>query len=298
MEDLVSLFEFLMPGYLPDFLLSGKSGDDPVWRRERIREMTAPYLLRRQKKQVAPELPEKLEQVVFCQMGIRQRALYERVQQAGLAAIERLEYEGASEGRVKLATFTELLRLRQVCADPGVVDPGLDLSDSAKWAALSELLQEALDGGHRMLIFSQFVAVLGRLREQFDAEGIVHTYLDGSTRNRMQEVDRFQADPSVLAFLISLKAGGTGLNLTGADMVVHFDPWWNPAVEAQATDRAHRIGQTRLVTSFKLIVEDSVEERVQSLQQEKRLLLDSLFAASDAHLERISLMDLKNLLKG
>ncbi len=160
-----------------------------------------------------------------------------------------------------------------------------------------ELLDEARAGGHRMLVFSQFVSVLDFLADALEADGVPFCRIDGSTRERARECDRFNASPEIPVFLISLKAGGVGLNITGADVVVHYDPWWNPAAEAQATDRAHRIGQTRAVTSVKLAVADSVEERVLFLQREKRRLLEELFEASAAENAKISLAEMRELLK-
>ena len=170
---------------------------------------------------------------------------------------------------------------------------------SAKLDAFRELLAESLDEGHRMLVFSQFTSLLALLREELDAEGVAYCYLDGSLtpKARQAAVDKFQEDESVPVFLISLKAGGTGLNLTGADTVVHYDPWWNPAVEAQATDRTHRIGQTKVVTSYRLICSGTVEEKVMALQEEKRALLADVFDASDAAAAKLSLADLRALLK-
>jgi SNF2 family DNA or RNA helicase len=170
---------------------------------------------------------------------------------------------------------------------------------SAKLESFNELLAEAIDDGHRVLVFSQFTSLLALLRAELDRQSIAYCYLDGSmaTKARQAQVDRFQSDEDVPLFLLSLKAGGTGLNLTGADTVVHFDPWWNPAAEAQATDRAHRIGQTRLVTSYKLIAAGTVEEKVLALQAEKRALLADVFEASDAAAAKLSLADLKSLLQ-
>ncbi|MCX6943869.1 MAG: C-terminal helicase domain-containing protein [Opitutales bacterium] len=171
--------------------------------------------------------------------------------------------------------------------------------DSAKLDAFRELLAEAIDDGHRVLVFSQFTSLLALLRAELEAQGTAHCYLDGSMtpRARQAAVDRFQDSAEVPVFLISLKAGGTGLNLTGADTVIHFDPWWNPAAEAQATDRAHRIGQTRLVTSYKLIAAGTVEEKVLVLQDSKRALLADVFEASDAATTKLSLADLRTLLR-
>jgi SNF2 family DNA or RNA helicase len=177
--------------------------------------------------------------------------------------------------------------------------PPAGYADSAKLDSFNELLAEAVDDGHRVLVFSQFTSLLALVRAELDAQQIAHCYLDGSMppRSRQAEVDRFQSVSDIPVFLLSLKAGGTGLNLTGADTIVHFDPWWNPAAEAQATDRAHRIGQTRVVTSYKLIASGTVEEKVLALQEEKRALLAGVFDASDAAAAKLSLADLKSLLK-
>lgn len=306
LDDLRSLFEFLMPGFLKP-LPPGLKREDRSWHDERLRAQTAPYILRRTKAAVAKELPAKIEQVIYCDLEPAQAALYRRVQEESERALLELETGGASENAVRMATLTQLLRLRQVCCDPRLVGGGNDgngdskngYNDSAKLGAFRELLDEALDEGHRILVFSQFTSLLALLRAELDASSIPYTYLDGSmtARARQAEVDRFQADPQIPVFLLSLKAGGTGLNLTGADTVVHFDPWWNPAVEAQATDRAHRIGQTRVVTSYKLICSGTVEEKVLALQESKRALLADVFDASDASAARLGLDDLKALLK-
>lgn len=267
---------------------------------------------------MAPELPPKLEQTIWCELTPVQAALYRQLEETGERELLDLAAGGASESRLQFAALTQLLRLRQVCCDPRLVDkslrdgrtdPSTDVargegtpptlfSDSAKLEAFRELLAEAVDDGHRLLVFSQFTSLLALLRAELDAQGMAYCYLDGSmsTRARQAEVDRFQETTDVAVFLISLKAGGTGLNLTGADTVVHFDPWWNPAAEAQATDRAHRIGQVRLVTSYKLIAAGTVEERVLALQEAKRALLADVFEASDTAAARLSLSDLKDLL--
>ena len=192
--------------------------------------------------------------------------------------------------------FKQLLRLRQACCDPRLIESDRPASESAKLAAFRELLDEAIDAEHRMLVFSQFVSLLSLVRQELEQSEIPYAYLDGQTRDRQSEVDRFNDDPQIPVFLISLRAGGTGLNLTGADTVVHYDPWWNPAVEAQATDRAHRIGQTRVVTSYRLIATNTVEERVIELQAAKRKMLEQVFDASDAASANLSLDDLKSIL--
>ncbi len=309
LDDLRSLFEFLLPGYLQK-VPAGLRGDERAWFDDRLRAQTAPYLLRRTKRAVAPELPEKLEHVIWCEFSPAQEKLYRETQEASERELFDLEAAGASEAKLQFAALTQLLRLRQICCDPRLLpsarsdasdSPAKSASvDSAKLAAFSELLAEAVDDGHRVLVFSQFTSLLGLLREELAAQDIAHCYLDGAmpARARQAEVDRFQTSTDIPVFLLSLKAGGTGLNLTGADTVVHFDPWWNPAAEAQATDRAHRIGQSRVVTSYKLIVAGTVEEKVLALQAEKRALLAGVFEASDAATAKLSLADLKSLLQG
>ena len=297
LDDLRSLFEFLLPGYL-DRVPAGLRGEERAWFDQRLRAQVAPYILRRTKQAVAPELPPKLEQILWCELSPAQAKLYREQQQSGERELFDLAAGGATEGRLQFAALTQLLRLRQICCDPRLVAPDAPADDSAKLEAFRELLAEAIDDGHRVLVFSQFTSVLALLGAELEAQGTVYCYLDGSmpVRARQAEVDRFQDSPEVPVFLVSLKAGGTGLNLTGADTVVHYDPWWNPAAEAQATDRAHRIGQTRLVTSYKLIAAGTVEEKVLALQDTKRALLADVFEASDAAAAKLSLSDLKTLL--
>ncbi len=288
-RDVWSVMQFALPGYL------GKREDfrdryeNPIMRdgdtaaRSRLARRLRPVLLRRRKRDVAKELPEKIEQVAWCTLTPLQAAAYREVLEQGRRKIE----EADDDRRGRMLILSTLLRLRQVCCDLRLIgvnpssktdenaepeddDVGAPHALSAKTALLAELLEEAREGGHRVLIFSQFVSMLTLLREHLNDRGTPYCYLDGSTRDRQQEVDVFQRDESRLAFLISLKAGGTGLNLTAADTVVHFDPWWNPAVEAQATDRAHRIGQTRVVTAYQLIARGTVEEKILNLQRRKR----------------------------
>ena len=294
-NDLLSLLDFLMPGGWKKIPADAR-GEERSWHEHRILKQAAPYVLRREKKTVAPELPDKIEQVVHLRMTKQQRQTYEQTKAAAEKEISKLEGAGAAQGAVRMKTLTQLLRLRQTCCDPRLLDDTLPPEASAKLSAFREILEEAIDGGHRILVFSQFVQLLGLLRQQLEEDQVPYCYLDGSSRDRMAQVDRFQEDESVPLFLISLKAGGTGLNLTGADVVVHFDPWWNPAIEAQATDRAHRIGQSRVVTSYKLITINSVEENVLNLQTRKKKLLQDVFEAGEVANASISLADLKALL--
>ncbi|MCF3649062.1 DEAD/DEAH box helicase [Synoicihabitans lomoniglobus] len=298
LEDLRSLFEFLLPGFVKP-VPTGTRGDERRWHDDLLRTQTAPYILRRTKTAVAPELPPKIEQVIYCDLTSQQSALYRRTQEESERALFDLQASGASENKMRFATLTQLLRLRQTCCDPRLVQPEAAPEWSAKLAAFRELLDEIVDEGHRVLVFSQFTSLLALMRAELDANETPYAYLDGamSPKARQAAVDRFQNDDSVPVFFLSLKAGGTGLNLTGADTVIHMDPWWNPAVEAQATDRAHRIGQDRVVTSYKLICSNTVEEKVLGLQETKRALLADVFEASDAASSQLELGDLRDLLK-
>jgi superfamily II DNA or RNA helicase len=284
--DLWSLFDFLVPGYLgtaADFRERyetplSREGEPPK-QMARLRQRVRPFFLRRTKEEVLPELPPKLEHATLCELTGEQREVYRAVLAQGRRDVfENSGRQGA--GRARIAMLTTLLRLRQVCCHLGLLPAGDEprawREPSAKLDRTFELIDEAIDGGHRVLLFSQFVQMLHLLRDEARRREIGFCYLDGQTVDRQGEIDRFQHDAGVPLFLISLKAGGTGLNLTGADTVIHFDPWWNPAVEDQATSRAHRLGQSRAVQAYKLIATGTVEEKIQALQARKR----QIFAAS------------------
>jgi SNF2 family DNA or RNA helicase len=294
-SDLLSLLEFLLPGARPE-LPSTSRGEERIWHEQRILKESAPYLLRRRKREVAPELPDKIEQVLYLDMTEEQAACYDEVRRSAETELDKLADSGAGEGAMRMKTLTQLLRLRQTCCDPRLLDESFPAEQSAKLNAFRELLYTCLEGNHRMLVFSQFVKVLQLLKAELEAASLPFCYLDGSSKDRMAQVDRFQEDESVPVFLISLKAGGTGLNLTAADVVVHFDPWWNPAAEAQASDRAHRIGQDKQVNVYKLITSGTVEERVLGLQQGKRKLLEQVFEESEAANLSLGVTDLRELI--
>lgn len=295
LDDLLSLFAFLMPGYLST-APSSLTMDDKAWHNKRQTSRAAAYILRRTKKEVAPELPDKIEKTFFCELGSKQTRFYQDTLEKTRRDIFNLEMSGANSGKVRFAAFTELLRLRQACVDPRIIDETFAAKDSAKLNAFDEILEECLDSGSRILVFSSFVTALKLLAEHLEKSGHRFSYLDGKTKNRLAVCDAFNADESIPVFLISLKAGGTGLNLTGADTVVHYDPWWNPAAEAQATDRAHRIGQEKVVTSIKLIATNTVEEKVLELQAKKAEILRELFEESENANAKVSLEDIKGLL--
>ncbi len=298
LEDLRSLFGYLMPGYLPK-PEERLAAEDRKWHDDRLLRMAAPYILRRSKVAVAPELPPKIEQVVYCDFETNQKDFYAETLESTRQSIFELEMKGGNKQNLQMAAFNQLLRLRQVCADPRILNPKMEETDSAKLQTLLELLEESKDAGHRLLVFSTFVSALQLIKASLEERGIPYCYLDGSTKDRQGVCDTFNATPSIPVMLMSLKAGGTGLNLTGADTVVHFDPWWNPAAEAQATDRAHRIGQTRTVTSIKLIAAGTIEERVMDLQKSKSEMLRKLLTESDSVSSAISLdlEDIKALLQ-
>ena len=293
--DLISLLEFLLPGSRPEIPGSSR-GEERIWHEQRILKEAAPYLLRRKKSDVAPELPDKIEQILHVQLSEEQKKIYEEVRKSSESELDKLAESGASEGTMRMKTLTQLLRLRQTCCDPRLVKENVEAENSSKLRAFRELLYNCLEGEHRMLVFSQFVKVLQILKADLEASSLPFCYLDGSSKDRMAQVDRFQEDESIPVFLISLKAGGTGLNLTGADVVLHYDPWWNPAVESQATDRAHRIGQDKVVTVYKLIASDTVEDKVLQLQQSKRKLLEQVFEESEAANLKLSVSDLRKLI--
>ena len=210
--------------------------------------------------------------------------------------LEAVGAQGVAKSR--MVVLTALLRLRQICCDLRLLKlEGIDPANaSGKLDLFSELFEEVIDGGHRLLVFSQFVSMLTILKEKLTAEGIAYCYLDGSTTDRAAVVDRFQTHSVIPVFLISLKAGGVGLNLTGADTVIHFDPWWNPAVEDQATARAHRIGQNRVVTSYKLITRDTVEEKILTLQNRKREILQATIGGEEEFAAALSWEEIQELL--
>jgi SNF2 family DNA or RNA helicase len=300
-RDIWSIMNFLMPGYLgrrEDFRerfeipMQGRSNSPE---QARLVRRLSPFILRRTKAQVATELPEKIEQVSFVELTAKQKSAYFALLSAARQTLSESRKPGARGGG-KMAVFTALLRLRQVCCDLRLTSEENTAADSAKMELLEELLQDAIGDGHRVLVFSQFASMLGLIQQTLKEDAIDHCYLDGSTRNRQAEVDRFQTG-EVPVFLISLKAGGVGLNLTAADTVIHYDPWWNPAVEAQATDRAHRIGQKRTVQVYKLITRGTVEERILSLQAKKRELTAGLVDSENPIMTGLTDEDLTTLME-
>ncbi|MBI4327883.1 MAG: SNF2 helicase associated domain-containing protein [Chloroflexi bacterium] len=301
--DLWSIFDFLMPGYLGSAADFRERYELPLAREKspavqaRLARRVRPFLLRRLKQEVAKDLPEKIEQVAFCELTEDQQAVYQQVLEASRReVVNAVDARGLQKSRMII--LNALLRLRQICCDLRLLKlENVDAATaSGKLDLFSELLDEALDGNHRLLVFSQFVGMLTLLRENLEAGQIPFCYLDGATSDRAGVVQRFQGNADIPVFLISLKAGGVGLNLTGADTVVHFDPWWNPAVEDQATDRAHRIGQTRVVTSYKLIARGTVEEKILHLQARKKELIKGVLGGEESLSEALTWEEIQDLL--
>ncbi len=307
-KDLWSIFRFVQPGWLgsrEDFkdryeqpLAIGESAGAVI---ERLRLKISPFLLRRTKEQVAPELPSKLFIDEFCDLSPDQQGVYKELLVEGRKRVDAISDSG-NKGAARMQMLTALLRLRQTCCDLALLknerfNQLLVSRRSSKLNRLLELIEEAVNGNHRMLIFSQFQTQLREIEKCISERGWESLRLDGQTRNRQQLVDKFQQSDGPPVFLISLKAGGYGLNLTAADTVVHFDPWWNPAAEAQATDRAHRIGQTRPVTIYRLLTRGTVEEKVVRLQAKKRELASAIDETGAGDAAGWSMEELESMLE-
>jgi SNF2 family DNA or RNA helicase len=297
--ELWSLIEFLNPGFLGSAAAFkaaaiGRPQAEPEDLAILARAVR-PFILRRTKEQVAPELPERSEQTIQCELEGPQRKLYEQLRaHYRQSLLARISKSGINKSKIQV--LEALLRLRQAACHPALVDEARRGDSSAKLDVLVPRLAEVVAEGHKALVFSQFTSFLALVRARLDAEGITYEYLDGQTRERAIPVARFQEDPSCPVFLISLKAGGLGLNLTAAEYVFLLDPWWNPAVEAQAIDRAHRIGQERHVFAYRLIAKDTVEEKVAELQQSKRDLADAILSADAGLIRDLKAEDVEWLL--
>ncbi len=305
-SDLWSIMDFLMPGYLgshpsfhSNYELPIAQGDfDGEAAQAKLRRKLHPFLLRRMKNEVAKDLPEKIQRVMSCSLTPDQAEVYQNYLESSRRRLTDLVARVGFD-RSRMEVLKTLLRLRQICCHLDLLKlPELTAgkAPSAKMDLFFELLDEALDGGHRVLVFSQFVSMLTILRRELDRRQIGYCYLDGSTPERQQIVREFNTNRSIPLFLISLKAGGTGLNLTGADTVIHFDPWWNPAVEDQATDRAHRIGQKRVVYSMKLITRGTVEEKVLAMQRQKQSIIDATVVSDRDVAKSLTWEDIRDIL--
>jgi len=297
--ELWNLFQFANPGLLGSldsftqkFAIPIEKNRDEN-RRDQLRRLLQPFILRRKKDEVLKDLPEKTEIILTAAFSPEERAFYEAIRRN---ALERIASDDSHGGQKHLKILAEIMKLRRAACHPKLADKNAKFIGSAKLDLFAEIIAELRANGHKALVFSQFVGHLKLLENHLQKEGIAYQYLDGSTplAKRQQRIDAFQSGEGVI-FLISLKAGGTGLNLTAADYVIHMDPWWNPAVEDQATDRAHRIGQERPVTVYRLVAEGTIEEKILQLHEKKRDLADSLLTGTNVS-AKLTAKDLLNLI--
>jgi SNF2 family DNA or RNA helicase len=295
--DLWSLMNFAMPGALGNRAEFGRLYDvktDP-FARQRLAARVRPFLIRRTKAQVAPDLPDRMEEDLFCELEGEQKTLYRAELKRAQAMLLGVK-TAAALNKERFNFLTSLLRLRQICCHPKLVKPDSKAA-SAKVEALFDTIEPLMEEGEKVLVFSQFVELLEILRGELKKRGWKQWYLAGDTENRGDLVKDFQAAEGAGVFLISLKAGGFGLNLTAASYVVLFDPWWNPAVENQAIDRTHRIGQDTKVIAYRLLIKDSIEEKIRALQRQKSSLANDVLG-EEKFSQSLSLDDLRYLLAG
>jgi superfamily II DNA or RNA helicase len=303
LSEIWSIFDFVAPGLLGPLEKFDERYSRPIDNgdkkaAERLRATIHPFILRRTKSEVAKDLPEKIEIDHVCELTGEQHALYQQVlKEVRTQILGEVEKNGVAKSQIQI--LAALTKLRQAACDPRLL--GLPRTfaddDSGKLMALRDLLQTSIAGGHRVLVFSQFVSMLTLVKQALDEDKVAYEYLDGSTKDRQGVVERFQQDGGAPVFLISLKAGGSGLNLTAADTVIHFDPWWNPAVEDQATDRAHRIGQTKVVTMYRLIAKGTIEEKMLELGAKKRDLVASVLAEDEGGAKKLTKADVEDLFR-
>ncbi len=302
LSELWSIFDYLMPGFLDGYEVFRRELEIPIVKNQdeaamaRLQKMVGPCILRRLKEDVLKDWPEKLEESRYVRLGAGQRELYD-----GQVLHMKESLAGRNEeefNKDKMLILAELTRLRQICCDPSLCFENYK-GEAAKLESCLQLIQSAIDGGHRMLVFSQFATMLEILKEKLESLQISYYMITGSTtkEKRLKMVKAFNGG-DVPVFLISLKAGGVGLNLTGADVVIHYDPWWNLAVQNQATDRAHRIGQTKKVTVYKLIAKGTIEEKIEKLQEKKRDLAEQVIGGETGQLGSLSKEELLELLEG
>lgn len=300
LSELWSLFDFVMPGYLLSESQFRKEIELPIVRdqdeavMERLRKMIAPFILRRLKKEVLEELPDKTENVVYSELSEEQYKVYMAyVAKARDELMEQIETEGIEKSQIKMLSC--LTRLRQICCHPSLFLENYE-GESAKLQTCLELVRSTIESGHKILLFSQFTSMLGVLAEAFTQEGISYSLLKGDVKaeKRREMVENFNTGDTNV-FLISLKAGGVGLNLTSADVVIHYDPWWNASAENQATDRAHRIGQVNNVQVFKLIARGTIEEKIKAMQDEKQDLTNNVLSTEQTFINRLSKEDILDL---
>ncbi|MFP6683383.1 MAG: DEAD/DEAH box helicase, partial [Polyangiaceae bacterium] len=301
LSEIWSIFDFVSPGLLGPLEQFEKRFSRPIEAGDykaakRLRATIHPFILRRTKQEVAADLPDKIEMDLLCELAGDQAAVYGQLaREVRAQVLGQVEKVGMAKSQIQI--LAGLTKLRQAACDPRLLGLPRDFTnaDSGKLIAMRELMSNAIDGGHKVLLFSQFVTMLKLIEKVLKEDGVRYEYLDGSTKDRIERIDRFQEDPTVSCFLISLKAGGTGLNLTAADTVIHFDPWWNPAVEQQATDRAHRIGQEKVVSVYRLVATGTIEEKILALKEKKRELVSSVLSEDAGGAKKLTKTDVEDL---
>ncbi len=302
LDEMWSLFDFLMPGFLSTYdrfveKYIRVTGAELSKNIEYLRKKVAPFILRRMKADVLDDLPPISEIVYHCQLSDMQQQLYRSYAESARNELVKLvERDGFD--RVQIHVLATLTRLKQICCHPAIfAKEKAEMGDSAKYDMLMELLQTLIEGKHKTVIFSQYTRMLQIMREDFEHRGIRFAYLDGSSKNRLEIVKQFNEDETLPVFLVSLKAGGTGLNLVGADTVIHYDMWWNPAVENQATDRVHRMGQKKNVSAYKLITLNTIEEKIAEMQKRKKGLVKKVVSCDDEAIAKLTWEDVLELLR-
>ena len=302
LEELWSLFDYLMPGllstyerFVEKYIRQAKAGDgNPM---EGLRKKVSPFILRRMKDDVLDDLPPVSEIIYHCELSDVQRSIYKSYAKSAREELSRLVNKEGFD-KVQIHVLATLTRLKQICCHPGLfAKDEIEVGDSSKYDMLLELLQTLVEGNHKTVIFSQYTRMLKIMREDLAKMGIRFSYLDGSSKNRLEIVKEFNADPEISVFLVSLKAGGSGLNLVGADTVIHYDMWWNPAVESQATDRVHRIGQQSNVSSYKLVTLGTIEEKILEMQNRKKGLVKKVVSCDDEAMAKLTWDEVLELLQ-
>lgn len=302
LDELWSLFDFLMPGFLGPYdrfieKYVRSSGEEQTAQLTYLRKKVSPFILRRMKVDVLDDLPSVAENVYHTQLTAVQKELYRSYAESARDELTKL-VEKSGFDKVQIHVLATLTRLKQICCHPAIfAKEKPESGDSAKYEMLLELLRTLIEGNHKVVIFSQYTQMLKIMRDDFKREGIRFSYLDGSSKNRLEIVKGFNEDPSISVFLVSLKAGGTGLNLVGADTVIHYDMWWNPAVESQATDRVHRIGQKNNVSVYKLVTLGTIEEKIVEMQQRKKGIVKKIVSCDDEAIAKLTWEDVLELLQ-
>lgn len=304
LEELWSLFDFLMPGllstydrFVEKYIRNSGHAEDKSSNLANLRKKVSPFILRRMKEDVLEDLPPVSEILYHCHLTDVQQELYKSYAASAKEELSRLVKKEGFD-KIHIHVLATLTRLKQICCHPAIfAKEKPEVGDSAKYDMLMELIPSLIEGNHKTVIFSQYTKMLSILREDLQSRGIPFSYLDGSSKNRLQIVKKFNEDPAIPIFLVSLKAGGSGLNLVGADTVIHYDMWWNPAVENQATDRVHRLGQKKSVSSYKLVTLNTIEEKILNLQNRKKGLVKKVMSSDDEAMAKLTWEEVLELLQ-